>query len=112
MKTDKQKPSNNVFHAMIRNIVREELVVTEERIINKLDYRMDQKFVEFEEKIEEKLSAFRSEIMNGIDKITGMFKKHEDEHEILNSQQKRLITVEEKVASLEKIHPQGHQLAV
>lgn len=112
MKANKQTASNNVFQTIVRKVVREELVDTEDRLTKKLDYRIDQRFAEFEEKIDEKLNKFRNEIMIGIDKITGMFKKHNDEHEILNGDHKRLVAIEEKVEILEKIHPQGQHATV
>lgn len=98
MKTNKQTSSNNVFPTIVRKVVREELADTEDRLTKKLDYRMDQKFVEFEERIEEKLEntlrKFRDEIMTGIDQITGMFKKHDEDHRILSSQHQGLIDLE------------------
>ncbi len=105
MKTIKQSSSNNIFQTVIRKVVREELETVETRLVKTLDERID-------EKLENTFRKFRDEIMVGIDQITGMFKKHEEEHEILSGQHKRLIDIEEKVEVLEKIHPQSRHLAV
>ena len=99
--------THNVFQTVIRKVVKEELEIVEKRLVTTLDERIHNKFVDFEDKVEDKLSKFRNEIMTAIDQLTGMFKKHFEEHEILNGQHKRIIGLEEKVESLEKIHPLG-----
>lgn len=119
MKKTSSSQNENVFKSMVRSVVKEELIPVKEELIQvetRLNRRMDLKFQEFKEEIDEKLDntyrKFRDEIMTTLDQIMGMFKKHDDEHQILSSQHQRLIDMEDKVESLEKIHPQGQHIAV
>lgn len=115
MKTVKQKNSNT-FQTIVRTVVREEVKSEVEKVEKRLDDKWDLRFSAFEERMDEKLEntfkKFRDEIMTAIDQLTGMFKKHFEEHEILNGQHKRINDLEDKVEVLETIHPQGqHVLA-
>ena len=93
MKTNKLTSSDNVFHTIVRTVVREEVKSEIEKVEKRLDEKWDFRFFKFEEKMEEKLEntfkKFRDEIMTAIDKITGIFKKHDEEHDILSGQHKR-----------------------
>lgn len=118
MKKISSSQNENVFKSMVRSVVKEELIPVKEELIQvekRLDYKWNMRFAQFEDRfdeLEDKFNKLRNDVMTGIDQITGMFKKHDDEHQILSSQHQRLIDMEDKVESLEKIHPQGQHIVV
>lgn len=61
----------------------------------------------FEERISKQFENFRSEVMKSVDKIIGLFEKHDQEHEILAGRHKQILDLEDKVEKLEEIHPQS-----
>ncbi len=107
----KTNRSDNVFSSITRKIVKEELAknnsVSDKRFTN-LESRFDglenrfdsleNRFDSLEDRfddMENRFITFKNEIMNGIDKISGMFMKHNEEYEIIRGDHARLIKIEE-----------------
>lgn len=89
MASDK-KPTN-IFEDKIRKVVKQELVPVREEIKN-----FKEEFNEFKNKSEERHNM----VMIALDKVVGMFNKHEEEHAIISDDHRRLLELEDKVDNL------------
>ena len=75
--------------------------------LTKLDIEQIKEIVE--KIVEAKISKLRTELLNKFDEIIGMFKGNQEDHEILVEKNRNY---EERIETLEKIHPQSqHQAA-
>lgn len=110
----KTTASNNVFQTIVRDVVKEELVPVNKRfdsIDRKFD-SVDRRFDGIEEKleqIEDTFQKFRNDIIDHIDHFVGEIKTYREEQTINAGQHQRF---DDRLETLEKIHPRGQHAQI
>lgn len=116
---------DNAFVSIVRKAVKEEFDSSPR--VGKLENRMDgletsmdrlerrmnsleTGFDNFKEEIKAAFTQHRSEVMTAMDKIVGLFGRHEEEHQILNGRHKQILEIDDRVEKLENIHPEYQHL--
>ena len=92
MPISKNQP-NNIFKKVIKDVVHEELNIE----LQKFEVKMDDKFSRSEERIEQKALERHHLVMKMLDKVVGMFQKHDDEHTILSADHQKVLELESAV---------------
>ena len=128
MITSKKHPSSTkVFQSMVKTTVHEEMTEFKDDLKLYLNEEIDKKFKQHDEKMDNRFRFFKDDVLNSVKDLVSLFRNdiaslqykilaelqtNREEQTILSSQHKMILDLEEKVETLEKIHPQGrHVLA-
>lgn len=98
-----RKSNGNVFKAVVRGVVREELGKFEERVEKRFD-KNEFWLEKLDQKIDTTFRKYRDDVLTKMDEVVGELKttREEQSAELMLHEE-----LEERVENLESIHPKG-----